>query len=345
MRRREAGRSPTRSSSSTTASRGAATRSSTCATCPRRARPTSGRRSARRVEAMAFEHPDVAPAGLPRPARAGRRDRRGARRRRRAAQPERAAAGDAARRGRAAVHARSAAGRPERPDATWAAGSPPTSATRARSRARRRRSASGWRSEGVLGRFAVDFVVVRDRDGDMERRTRSSSTCARAGTTHPFLTLQFLTDGTYDPGTALFTAPSGREKHLVATDHLEDELLRGLTIDDLFDIAVRHRLHFDQARQTGVVFHMMGALAELGQRRPDRRRRQPRAGGCDVPPRRARAPRGGGPGARAAAAGALTARADDRERDDRQDPAGRRRDPASRRAPAACCSSASGSRR
>ena len=39
-------------------------------------------------------------------------------------------------------------------------------------------------------------------------------------------------------------------------------LLRGLTIDDLFDIAVRHRLHFDQARQTGVVFHMMGALAE-----------------------------------------------------------------------------------
>ena len=59
-------------------------------------------------------------------------------------------------------------------------------------------------------------------------------------------------------------APSGREKHLVATDHLESELLRGLTVDDLFDVAVRHRLHFDQARQTGVVFHMMSALTELG---------------------------------------------------------------------------------
>ena len=47
----------------------------------------------------------------------------------------------------------------------------------------------------------------------------------------------------------------------MATDHLEDDLLRGLTIDDLFDVAVRHRLHFDQARQTGVVFHMMGALS------------------------------------------------------------------------------------
>jgi hypothetical protein len=62
----------------------------------------------------------------------------------------------------------------------------------------------------------------------------------------------------------MFTAPSGREKHLVASDHVESELLRGLTIDDLFDVAVRNRLHFDQARQTGAVFHMMSAVTELG---------------------------------------------------------------------------------
>jgi hypothetical protein len=86
----------------------------------------------------------------------------------------------------------------------------------------------------------------------------------KGGTTHPFLTLQFLTDGAYDPVTALFTAPSGREKHMVATDHLESPLLRGLTLDDLFDIVARHGLHFDQARQTGVVFHMMSALSEHG---------------------------------------------------------------------------------
>ena len=64
--------------------------------------------------------------------------------------------------------------------------------------------------------------------------------------------------------TALFTAPSGREKHLIATDHLESDVLRGLTIDDLFDVAVRNRLHFDQARQTGTIFHMMSALTQLG---------------------------------------------------------------------------------
>jgi hypothetical protein len=116
---------------------------------------------------------------------------------------------------------------------------------------------------GVLGRFAVDFVVVRESGGGwvpyaIELNLR------KGGTTHPFLTLQFLTDGSYDPETAIFTAPSGREKHLVATDHLESELLRGLSIEDLFDVAVRHRLHFDPARQVGVVFHMMSTLTELG---------------------------------------------------------------------------------
>jgi PGM1 C-terminal domain len=113
------------------------------------------------------------------------------------------------------------------------------------------------------GRFAVDFVVVRGHDGSWTPYAIELN-LRKGGTTHPFLTLQFLTDGTYDASTALFMAPSGREKHLVATDHLDDDALRGLRIDDLFDIAVRHRLHFDQARQTGVVFHMMGALGELG---------------------------------------------------------------------------------
>jgi hypothetical protein len=116
--------------------------------------------------------------------------------------------------------------------------------------------------KGVLGRFAVDFVVARAGDGWEHHAIELN--LRKGGTTHPFLTLQFLTDGTYDAEAGRFTAPSGREKHLVATDHLESELLRGLSTDDLFDVAIRHGLHFDQARQTGVVFHMMGGLAELG---------------------------------------------------------------------------------
>ncbi|HEX7823677.1 MAG TPA: peptide ligase PGM1-related protein, partial [Mycobacterium sp.] len=84
------------------------------------------------------------------------------------------------------------------------------------------------------------------------------------GTTHPFLTLQFLTDGSYDGERGVFLTPSGSSKYLVATDHLEDERLKGLTVRDLFDIVVNHGLHFDQARRTGVVFHMISCLTECG---------------------------------------------------------------------------------
>ncbi len=116
--------------------------------------------------------------------------------------------------------------------------------------------------EGVLGRFAIDFVTVRQ--GDAWQAHAIEVNLRKGGTTHPFLTLQFLTDGRYDPDLGRFVTPGGEERHLVATDHLEDASLRGLRVEDLFDLLARSGLHFDQARETGVVFHMMSALTTFG---------------------------------------------------------------------------------
>ena len=116
---------------------------------------------------------------------------------------------------------------------------------------------------GVLGRFAVDFVVVQDDSGTWTPYAIELN-LRKGGTTHPFLTLQFLTDGTYDGAGGVFLTPSGSRKYLVATDHLEDDRLKGLTVPELFDIVVNHGLHFDQARRTGVVFHMISCLTERG---------------------------------------------------------------------------------
>jgi hypothetical protein len=118
-------------------------------------------------------------------------------------------------------------------------------------------------AEGVLGRFAVDFVTVRDRGGAW-RSYAVEVNLRKGGTTHPFLTLQFLTDGVYDPARAVFTAPSGQEKCLVASDHLDSPAYRRLSPDDLYDIVARYGLHFDHSSQTGVVLHMMSALGEEG---------------------------------------------------------------------------------
>ena len=117
--------------------------------------------------------------------------------------------------------------------------------------------------EGVLGRFAIDFVVVRSNKGAWQPYAIEVN-LRKGGTTHPFLTLQFLTDGTYDPDRAVFFTPGGQEKHFVAHDHLESRAYRALSPDNLFDIAVRRGLHFDQTRETGVIFHMLASLAENG---------------------------------------------------------------------------------
>jgi hypothetical protein len=118
--------------------------------------------------------------------------------------------------------------------------------------------------EGVIGRFALDFVVVRDAAGGWDAYAIELN-LRKGGTTHPFLTLQFLTDGRYDPDAAVFVAPSGRPKCFVASDHVESPAYRAFTPEGLFDLVARRRLHFDQTRQTGVIFHMMSALAECGQ--------------------------------------------------------------------------------
>jgi pheganomycin biosynthesis PGM1-like protein len=117
--------------------------------------------------------------------------------------------------------------------------------------------------EGVLGRFAVDFVTVRN-DRDEWEVYAIEINLRKGGTTHPFLTLQFLTDGSYDADRAIFTTPRGEPKYFVATDHLRSPAYRVFTHEDLFDLVARHGLHFDQTRQKGVVFHMMNAIGEEG---------------------------------------------------------------------------------
>jgi hypothetical protein len=117
--------------------------------------------------------------------------------------------------------------------------------------------------EGVLGRFALDFVAVLSERNEWEVYAIEIN-LRKGGTTHPFLTLQFLTDGSYDAETGLFRTPRSETKAFVASDHVHNIAYRAFTHDDLFDLAARHGLHFDHTRQRGIVFHMVNAVAESG---------------------------------------------------------------------------------
>ena len=82
--------------------------------------------------------------------------------------------------------------------------------------------------------------------------------------THPFMMLQFLTDGQYDVRSGNYITGAGVPRVYYASDNLQSESMKGLTPDDLIDIAVLRKIHFHGAKQEGVVFHLIGALSEFG---------------------------------------------------------------------------------
>ena len=116
--------------------------------------------------------------------------------------------------------------------------------------------------KGAIGRFAVDFLSVPEGDG--WRHLAIEINLRKGGTTHPFLVLQFLTDGHYDDETGLFYAPSGEARYYYASDNVRSERLRGLTPLDLIDVAVEKDLLFHGSRQTGLFLHLIGAASEFG---------------------------------------------------------------------------------
>lgn len=116
--------------------------------------------------------------------------------------------------------------------------------------------------KGVLGRHAVDFISVRE--GDAWRHYAIEINLRKGGTTHPFLMLQFLTDGHYDTDSGAFYTPAGQPRCYFASDNLESPRYRGLTPYDLVDIAVMNDLHYHAAAAEGVAFHLVGALSEFG---------------------------------------------------------------------------------
>lgn len=115
---------------------------------------------------------------------------------------------------------------------------------------------------GVVGRLSIDFLAIpKDDDWDM---FAVEINLRKGGTTHPFRTLQFLTGGRYNPETGTFQSGTSIPKFYFASDNLENEKYKGLLPQDLIDIVTYTGLHYNSSSNTGVVFHMIGALSEYG---------------------------------------------------------------------------------
>jgi hypothetical protein len=125
-----------------------------------------------------------------------------------------------------------------------------------------RRVAAVLADDGVVARFGIDFVSVRVPDG--WKHYAIEINLRKGGTTHPYLALQLLTNGAYDPATGVYRSGGGRPCFYVASDNLCDAAFHRLSPRRVLSAARREGLMFDHETESGVVFHMLGALPEFG---------------------------------------------------------------------------------
>jgi hypothetical protein len=118
--------------------------------------------------------------------------------------------------------------------------------------------------EGVVSRLGIDFLARRPDGAEDWELFALEINLRIGGTTHPFLALQFLTGGRMDPDTGRFQSPRGLPKFYRSTDNLKSPAYVGLCPEDLIDITTANHLHYDHASETGVLFHMIGALSQYG---------------------------------------------------------------------------------
>ncbi len=118
--------------------------------------------------------------------------------------------------------------------------------------------------KGVVSRFAVDFLVCKSMQTGQMSVHALEINLRMGGTTHPFLALQFITGGHLDRGSGHFVSPRGIPKYYRATDNLKSESYKGLLPEDLIEILTINGLHYSHNSESGVLFHLIGALSQFG---------------------------------------------------------------------------------
>ncbi len=121
-------------------------------------------------------------------------------------------------------------------------------------------------AKGAIERYSVDFIAVHQPENEAQpwQLDAIEINLRKGGTTHPFMALKLLTNGTYSLQDGKFYTKNGQAKYYRASDNLQKESYRGLLPNDLMDIIMGERLHFSSIDGVGVVFHLMGCLSEYG---------------------------------------------------------------------------------
>ncbi|MBL6989550.1 MAG: hypothetical protein ISR65_07220 [Bacteriovoracaceae bacterium] len=115
---------------------------------------------------------------------------------------------------------------------------------------------------GIRGVCAVDFLCVKN--GDQCELWAIEVNIRQGGTTHPYRTAKFLTNSNYDENSGKLKAQDGSSVFYMSNDNILNSSLKGTKIDTFLAFMQHQGVLFDKSKNTGVVFHLLGALHDHG---------------------------------------------------------------------------------
>jgi hypothetical protein len=124
------------------------------------------------------------------------------------------------------------------------------------------KACSKLKEYGVIGRFSIDFISVFENK--VWKHYAIEINLRKGGTTHPYIMLQFLTQGSYDHNTGKYITANGQERYYLCSDNLQSDAYKGLTPHDLIEIATCRELMYSGSSQEGVMFHLISTLSQYG---------------------------------------------------------------------------------
>ncbi|MBU0732354.1 M20/M25/M40 family metallo-hydrolase [Patescibacteria group bacterium] len=110
--------------------------------------------------------------------------------------------------------------------------------------------------KGVIGRFAIDFVV--NKSGNRTDVRAIEINLRKGGTTHPYFMTKLITGAKPDKNGMLRI--DGRRVFYYAFDNIKHPEYAHLDAKTLIEIVHQSGLEYDPETQTGIVLHLLGAI-------------------------------------------------------------------------------------
>lgn len=118
------------------------------------------------------------------------------------------------------------------------------------------------RDQGMVGRFAIDFMSRKENG--VWRNYAVDLNIRKGGTTHPYQWAQAVTGAKFDEASGTLRMPDGSERVYIGTDNFKHNGLVGKNANDLLNILDEVTTELPDGSRIGSFFHLVGTMPEHG---------------------------------------------------------------------------------